>query len=101
MEWRGDELIIIMDGYIRREVEELVSEAYANIEDVIYKLETERGYVKELVKLEYDLFGDIDFDGQEFMDDGVVAVDNNINVIDESAVNIGEYFHLKTRVNQQ
>ena len=65
------------------------------------KLEPGSGDVKELVKLEYDLFGDIDLDELEIMDDGIEAVDNNITLIDDSAVNIGEYFDLKTRVNQQ
>ena len=99
VEWRGDKLIIIMDGYTRREVEELVSEAYANIEDVIYKLETERGDVKEMVKVEHELV--IDLDELGYMDEEDEHVDTNITVIDDSAVNIGEYFDLLNIVNQQ
>lgn len=79
----------------------MVSEAYVYIEDGKYKLEPARGDVKELVKLEHDLVVAIALNELEFMDDGVEAVDNNITLIDDSAVNIGEYFDLKTRVNQQ
>ena len=42
-------------------MEQLVSEAYVYIEDGKYKSEPGRGDVKELVKLEHDLVGDIDW----------------------------------------
>jgi hypothetical protein len=71
-------------------VEQLVSEAYVYIEDGKYKLEPARGDVKELVKLEHDLVVAIDLNELEFMDDGVEDVDNNIILIDDSAVNIGD-----------
>ena len=88
-----------MDGYTRREVEELVSEAYANIEDVMYKLDRERGDVKKMFKVEHELV--IDLDELGYMDEEDEHVDTNITVIDDSAVNIGEYFDLLNIVNQQ
>ena len=71
-------------------MEQLVSEAYVYIEDGKYKLEPARGDVKELVKLEHDLVVAIDLNELEFMEDGVEDVDNNIILIDDSAVNIGD-----------
>ena len=68
----------------------MVSEAYVYIEDGKYKLEPARGDVKELVKLEHDLVVAIALNELEFMDDGVEDVDNNIILIDDSAVNIGD-----------
>ena len=46
--------------------------------------------MKELVKLEHDLVVAIALNELEFMDDGVEDVDNNIILIDDSAVNIGD-----------
>ena len=55
--------------------------------------------MKKMFKVEHELV--IDLDELGYMDEEDEHVDTNITVIDDSAVNIGEYFDLLNIVNQQ
>ena len=103
LDWRGEELNIVMEGFTRREVEEWVNEAYTNIDtsdNPKWKCEVVMSEMKDIVKVEKELEVENQLEDSEYVDDESDQIDAKI-VSDDSLVNIAEHFDLVKLVKEQ
>jgi len=93
LEGKGKELVIVMDRYTKTDVKRWVGEAYDNIDinaQLFLKSENENCFDEEDVKYEYASESN-DVDEYEKSEEN----------IDDSVVNVAEYFDLENLVKQQ